>query len=63
VLEGYVVDTGEDGVRLWRRGSTETTRVPAARVRRVALSGRDPVARGHAVWRERRHAEAAPPSA
>jgi len=61
VIEGYVVDPGPERVRIWRRGSTETTHVAGASVRHVALSGRDPAARGHALWLEqsRRSTQAA----
>ncbi len=46
-IEGYVVDAREDEVRIWEKKGEGATRVPAGRIRSVALSGRDPV-RSHA---------------
>ena len=47
-LEGYVADPGPERVRVWPRDGGPERVVEAARVRRVALSGRDPAAGAHA---------------
>jgi hypothetical protein len=58
-LEGYVTDVGDAVLRLWKRGSTSTQAVPVARVRHVALTGRDPASgRSFATW-QRQQAERA----
>ena len=41
-IEGYVLDAREHEVRVWEKKGTGTTRIDASRIRRVALSGRDP---------------------
>jgi hopanoid biosynthesis associated radical SAM protein HpnH len=41
-VEGYVTNVDPAALRLWTKGSTQTREIPVARVRRVALSGRDP---------------------
>src|SRR5262249_13324379 len=41
-IEGYVVDAREHEVRVWEKKGAGTTRIPSERIRRVALSGRDP---------------------
>ena len=41
-VEGYVVDAREGEVRVWEKKGTGTTRIDSSRIRRVALSGRDP---------------------
>jgi hopanoid biosynthesis associated radical SAM protein HpnH len=43
-LEGYVADPGPERVRLWPRDGGAERVVDAARIRRIALSGRDPAA-------------------
>jgi hypothetical protein len=55
-LEGYVADPGPDRVRVWPRDGGDVRIVDTARIRRVALSGRDPAASSHAQ-------SAAPPPA
>ena len=47
-LEGYVADPGPERVRVWPRDGSALIVVEAARVRRVALTGRDPAASAHA---------------
>jgi len=54
-LEGYVADPGPDAVRVWPRDGGDARVIEAARIRRVALSGRDPASSSHA-------AAAAPPA-
>ncbi len=44
-LEGYVADPGPEQLRVWPRGESRAIALDAARVRRVALTGRDPAAR------------------
>ena len=44
-LEGYVGDAGPDAVRVWPRDGSEPVAIAPARVRQVALTGRDPVRR------------------
>jgi hopanoid biosynthesis associated radical SAM protein HpnH len=44
-LEGYVVDPGPAAVRVWPRDGDKEISLDPARVRHVALSGRDPAAR------------------
>jgi hypothetical protein len=44
-LEGYVVDAGPAEVRVWPRDGDAALALDPARVRHVALSGRDPAAR------------------
>ncbi|RIK91724.1 MAG: adenosyl-hopene transferase HpnH [Proteobacteria bacterium] len=60
--EGYVTDVGPSALRLWTRGSTAVREIPVARVRRIALTGRDPAAgKSFETWKQRQaHAEAAP---
>jgi hopanoid biosynthesis associated radical SAM protein HpnH len=41
-VEGYVVDAREGELRVWEKKGSGTTRIAADRIRRVALSGRDP---------------------
>jgi hypothetical protein len=41
-IEGYVVDAREHELRVWEKKGSGTTRIAASRVRRIALSGRDP---------------------
>src|SRR5262249_29581808 len=41
-VEGYVIDAREHEVRVWEKKGSGTTRIPSERIRRVALSGRDP---------------------
>jgi MoaA/NifB/PqqE/SkfB family radical SAM enzyme len=41
-VEGYVVDARANEVRIWEKKGTGTTRIDSSRIRRVALSGRDP---------------------
>src|SRR5262245_12296429 len=55
-LEGYVADPGPDAVRVWPRDGGDVRVIEAARIRRVALSGRDPAAGSHA------QSAAAPPA-
>ncbi len=42
-LEGYVVDATEAAVSFWERDAARPRRIDPARVRRVTLSGKDPV--------------------
>jgi hopanoid biosynthesis associated radical SAM protein HpnH len=44
-LEGYVSDPGPERVRVWPRDGGDVRVIEAARVRRVALTGRDPALR------------------
>ena len=46
-VEGFVSDPGPDAIQFWPAGS-EAVALAAARVRHVALTGRDPAARRHA---------------
>src|SRR5262249_33058555 len=46
-LEGYVADPGPERVRVWPRDGGPERVLEIARVRRVALSGRDPAAGSH----------------
>jgi hypothetical protein len=41
-VEGYVVDARADEVRVWEKKGSGATRIATDRIRRVALSGRDP---------------------
>ena len=47
-LEGYVADPGPERVRVWPREGGDAQVVDTARIRRIALSGRDPAASSHA---------------
>jgi len=51
-IDGYVVDAREGEVRVWEKKGSGATRVATDRIRRVALSGRDPV-RSQITPRER----------
>ena len=42
-LVGYLIAAGEQEVRVFEKGQSAATRVPRERIRRVALTGRDPV--------------------
>jgi hopanoid biosynthesis associated radical SAM protein HpnH len=42
-VEGYVADVTSGAVRLWEKGDTKPVHIPANRIARVALTGRDPV--------------------
>ena len=42
-VEGYVVEAEADEVQVWERKGGATRRIPARAVRRVSLTGRDPV--------------------
>jgi hopanoid biosynthesis associated radical SAM protein HpnH len=56
-VEGFVTNLREDSLDVWQKGSIRTQRIPAGRVRRVALTGRDPAAgQGYEAWRARREA-------
>lgn len=66
-VEGYVTNLRGDAVELWRRGTTQALALPAARVRGVALSGRDTASgRSYRTWlegyRQRGGAVATPPA-
>jgi hopanoid biosynthesis associated radical SAM protein HpnH len=53
-VEGYVANVDSDSLRLWMRGSTALLDLSTSRVRRVALTGRDPASgQSYATWRER----------
>jgi hopanoid biosynthesis associated radical SAM protein HpnH len=59
--EGYVANVGPGELRLWTRGSTSVRAIPIARVRRVALTGRDPASgRSYETWRRSREGAGAP---
>jgi hopanoid biosynthesis associated radical SAM protein HpnH len=50
-VEGYVANVSGDEVELWLRGSSERQRIPAQRIVRVALTGRDTAAgRSYQTW-------------
>ncbi len=66
-VEGYVTNLRGDSVELWRRGTTEALSVPAVRVRRIELSGRDTASgRSYQTWlaeyKQRSRSEASPPA-
>jgi hypothetical protein len=59
-VEGYVTDVGPRAVRLWVRGSTAVREIPVARVRRVALTGRDTAAgKSFETWKRQQAAATA----
>jgi hypothetical protein len=47
-VEGFVSDPGPEAIQLWPVGESVPVAIEARRVRRVALNGRDPAARGRA---------------
>jgi hypothetical protein len=64
-VEGYVANVGPDALRLWTKGSTSLRDVPTARVKEIALTGRDTAAgQSFATWKaSREQASAAAPAA
>lgn len=63
-VEGYVANVGPDVLRLWTKGSTQLCDIATARVKQIALTGRDTAAgQSFATWKASRESASARPAA